>query len=353
MQYQIVYSVLLGGGASALKISIIIVNWDGKYLLKKCMPSVVKTALATKETHEIIVVDNGSTDGSVEFLESNYPNVKIVRMERNMGFTKASNAGARAARGDILIFLNNDIMLKSDSLEKMISHFSDKRVFGVSPKLLKWDKKTIQAEFLGCDFVLGTVVQTQPNMNEPDRNEFKEPMTTFFALGGASAIDRRKFFQLEGFDEVYSPFYWEEVDLSYRAYKRGWVCIYEPRAVFYHKHRATLSKNFSTETLQLQELKARFIFTWSNFFDPLILLAHFAFLPLVFLRSAFKTSYRSRRFLDVIAFFQAAGEWRRILQKRIEEKKNAKLSDREALKIINNNKANELAPVRIWKFLGK
>jgi len=85
----------------------------------------------------------------------------------------------------------------------------------------------------------------------------------------------------------------------------------------------------------------------------MILLAHFAFLPFVLLRSAFKTSYRSRRFLDDVAFFQAAGEWRRILQKRVDEKKNAKLSDREALRIINSNKANGLAPVRIWKFLGK
>ena len=335
-----------------MKLSIIIVNWNGKSLLRKCMPSVVRAALTAGAAHEIIVADNGSVDGSVEFLESVYPDVRIVQMGENTGFTKASNAGARAARGDILVFLNNDIMLKADSLEKMIAHFSDKRVFGVSPKLLKWDKKTIQAEFLGCAFVIGTVVQTQPNMDQLDKNEFKEPRLTFTAPGGASAIDRKKFLKLGGFDEIYTPFYWEEFDLSYRAYKRGWVCLYEPKAVFFHKHRATLSKAFKKETLQLQELKTRFIFTWSNFSDPAILFTHFALLPLVFLRSAFITQYRPKRFMDVIAFFRALWVWRKILDKRADERMHAKLSDKEALTVINSNKANELSPVSFWKLLG-
>lgn len=129
--------------------------------------------------------------------------------------------------------------------------------------------------------------------------------------------------------------------------------MYEPKAVAYHKHRATTSKAFTKEELQLQELKARFIFTWSNFYDPKILFRHFAFLPLIFLRSAFENPYRSKRFLDVIAFFRALILWRVILEKRSRERKYIKLSDKEVLDLINSNGANKLAPVNFKSFLTK
>lgn len=335
-----------------MKMSIIIPNWNGKDLLRKCLPSVVVAAKHNKKKHEIIVVDDGSTDDSIRFLKSKFPKVKVISLKENVGFVRAINIGAKAARGEMLVLLNNDIMLKKDSLVHMLKHFKNPKVFGVSSKLLKWDKKTIQTEFLGCKFVLGTVIQTQPGEGKIDTNRFKEPRLTFYALGCSSMIDRKRFLKLGGFDEIYSPFYGEEPDIAYRAYKRGWIIIYEPKAVAYHKHRATISKAFRKETLQLQELKNRFIFTWSNFNDPKILLKHFALLPIVFLRSAFISQYRSKRFLDVIAFFQALKQWKKIMKKRSKEKKHAKLSDKEILSLINSNKANELAPVSFWAFLG-
>ncbi len=334
-----------------MKISVIILNWNGKDLLKKCLPSVIATVEHVKGAHEIIVVDNGSTDGSVQFLKSKFPKVEVVPLKENTGISPASNIGAKYARGDILIFLNNDIILRKDSLNHMLKHFKKPNVFGVSPKLIKWDKKTIEAEFFGCSFILGTVVQTRPIVGNVDTKEFKESCLTFVAPGGASAFDRKKFLKLGGFDEIYCPFYWEDVDLSYRAYKRGWICIYDPRGVFYHKHRGTLSKAFRKETLHIQELKNRFIFTWSNFYDPKILLKHFLFLPLVFLRSAFISSYRSSRFLDVKAFFQALKYWKEIMRKRAREKKHAKLSDKEVLNLINSNQANKIASISFRNFL--
>lgn len=335
-----------------MKLSIVTVNYNGEDLLKKCMPSVISAADHTKESYEVIVVDDGSSDGSVQFLKEKFPKVKVVALKENVGFIKVSNIGAKTAKGELLVFINNDIMPKKDSLSKMLKHFKNPDVFGVAPKILRWDKKTIQTEFLGCEFVLGTVVQTQPGMDEIDTNRFKEPCLTFYAPRCASMIVRKRFLALGGFDEIYSPFYGEESDLSYKAYKRGWIVIYEPKAVVYHKHRATVSKTFSKETLQLQELKTRFIFTWSNFYDSRILLTHFVFLPITFIRSAFVSQYRTKRFLDVRAFFQALKYWRKILNKRANEKKYAKLSDREALDLINSNKANELAPIKFRNFLG-
>lgn len=335
-----------------MKLSIVILNWNGKHLLRRYMPSVIAAAKYVKGKHEIIVVDDGSTDGSVQFLKSKFPKVKVIPLKENMGISQASNIGAKRALGDILVLLNNDIVLKRDSLKHVLSHFKNPKVFAVSPKVLYWGKKTIQSEFLGCSFILGTVVVVNPKLDKIDTQEFKEHCLTFFATGGASAFDKKKFLELGGFDELYRP-YWGDVDLSYRAYKRGWVCVYEPRDVFYHKHSATLSKAFSREALHVQELKTRFIFTWSNFYDPKIILKHFLFLPLVFLRSAFISSYRTSRFLDVKAFFQALRCWRRIMKKRAREKKHAKLSDKEALDLINSNQANKIASISFRNFLFK
>jgi len=329
-----------------MKLSIVIANWNGLGLIDKCLPSVVAAAEHTGKSYEIIIVDDASTDGSVSFLKAKFPKVNIVALAENHGYIKVNNLGAKTARGELLAFVSNDIVLKEDALAKMLGHFKDPRVFAVAPKILRWDKKTIQAEFIGCEFVLGTVVQTQPGVNEKDMNMFKDTRLTYFAPGCASVIDRKRFLALGGLDEVYSPFYGEEPDLSYRAYKRGWVVVYEPAAVVYHKHRASVSRAFTKEELLMQELKTRFIFTWSNFSDPAILLAHFAFLPLVFLRSAFVTPYRPKRFMDIIAFFQALKSWRRILAKRADERMHAKLSDRQALDLINSNCANRMAPTK-------
>ncbi len=336
-----------------MKMSIVIANWNGKDLLKKCLPSVIVAAKHIKKKHEIIVVDDRSTDDSVRFIKSKFPKVKVIELKENKGFVKVNNIGAKRAKGDILVFISNDIMLKKDSLKHMLKHFKNPDTFAVAPKILKWDKKTIQTEFIGCKFVLGTIVQTHPGLGEIDTNKFKEPRLTFYAPGCSAMFDRKRFLKLGGFDNIYSPFYGEEPDLAYKAYRRGWVVIYEPRAIAYHKHRASVLKAFTKQTLQLQELKTRFIFTWSNFYDSRILLNHFASLPIVFLRSAFISSYRSKRLLDVIAFFQALKQWKKIMEKRSKEKKHAKLSDKEILSLINSNKANELAPISFWTFLGR
>lgn len=335
-----------------MKLSIIVANWNGTSLLRKCLPSVINSAKHTKEKYEIIVVDDASTDDSVKVLKSEFPDVKVIALKKNLGFIKVNNLGAKKAKGEILAFISNDIMPKRASFSHMLKHFKKKNTFAVAPKILKWDKKTIQTEFLGCKFVLGTIVQTHPNIDEIDTNEFKEPCLTFFAPSCTSMFERKRFLKLGGFDEIYSPFYSEEPDIAYRAYKRGWSVIYEPKAVVFHKHQASLSKAFKREALHIQELKARFIFTWSNFFDPKILFKHFAFLPLIFLRSAFVSPYRGKRFLDIIAFFQALKYWKWIIKKRSKEKREAKLSDKEALEIINGNGANDLTSITFRKFLG-
>lgn len=336
-----------------MKVSVVILNWNGKPLLKKCLPSVINATKSVKGESEIIVVDNGSEDGSVEFIKNKYPKIKIVSLEKNLGISPGYNVGAKKAKGDVLVLLNNDIMLKKDSIITLLKQFKDRKVFAVAPKLLKWDKTTVEAEFFGMKFIFGTLVFTKPNFGEKNKNEFKTSRITGFVPGGASAIDRKKFLELMGFDEIFAPYYWEDVDLSYRAYKRGWVCVYEPKSVFYHKHAATLKKRFKRRTLHLQELKARYIFTWANIHDNGMLFRHVFWLPAVLMRSAFLSQYRSHRFLDIIALFQAMKKMPDIISKRKREFENSKLSDKEVFNLINSNKANEIASIGLNKFFVK
>ena len=113
------------------RASVVIPNWNGRDLLEKYVPSVV-AATSHRQGNEIIVVDNASRDGSAEFVESNFPNVRVLRMRENLGFGGGSNAGFRAARNGIVVLLNSDMRVAEDFLQPLLDGFSDADVFAVS-----------------------------------------------------------------------------------------------------------------------------------------------------------------------------------------------------------------------------
>src|SRR5712692_4792008 len=118
--------------------SVVIPNWNGRDLLENYLPSVV-AALAGHPDNEIIVVDNGSSDGSADFVRRNFPRVKLLALERNLGFGGGSNAGVRAANNDIVVLLNSDMRVAPDFLAPLLSGFTDERAFAVSCQILFTD----------------------------------------------------------------------------------------------------------------------------------------------------------------------------------------------------------------------
>ena len=120
---------------STAAASVVIPNWNGRELLEKYLSSVV-AALAGNAANEIIVVDNGSSDGSAEFVRRNFPRVKLVALERNLGFGGGSNAGLRAAKNDIVVLLNSDMRVEPDFLAPLVEGFTDEQVFAVSCQIL-------------------------------------------------------------------------------------------------------------------------------------------------------------------------------------------------------------------------
>src|ERR1035441_8422620 len=123
--------------------TVVIPNWNGKDLLAKYIPS-IRTALAGNPANEILVVDNGSSDGSADFLRENFPEVTVLALPENLGFGGGSNAGFRAARNDIVVLLNSDMRVAADFLAPLLEGFGDAEVFAVSCQIYFTDSARLQ-----------------------------------------------------------------------------------------------------------------------------------------------------------------------------------------------------------------
>lgn len=217
--------------------SVIIPNWNGDSLLKDCLESLQNQ---TYKDFEIILVDNGSTDRSLEYVENNFPRVRIIALRKNFGFTKAINEGVKASDAKFTVFLNNDTLVDVDWLKNLIfSAESHPEAISVNSKLLNfYDRETID----GVGIQINEVGQARSiGWQEKDSGQYSSEFYIFGATGGASLFRRKDFIKVGMFDENYFM-YSEEVDFAFRAQFLGYKSIYCPKAVVYHKHKATAQK---------------------------------------------------------------------------------------------------------------
>jgi len=251
--------------------SVVIPNWNGRDLLEKYLPSVV-TAMAGNPANEIIVVDNGSTDGSAEYLKQNFPTVKTLSLPVNRGFGGGSNHGFREARNDIVVLLNSDMRVAPDFLQPLLDGFSDERVFAVACQIFFSDPGKVREEtgLTQASWRRGGLAVRHRIDETVDR-----PFPCFYGGGGSCAFDRRKFLELGGFDELLRPFYLEDTDLGYLAWKRGWKVLYQPKSHVWHEHRGTIGKKFPQAYIAGVLKKNFLLFCWKNIHTPGWLLAHF------------------------------------------------------------------------------
>lgn len=219
-----------------ISTSVIVPNWNGRDLLKDCLQSLENQSY---KGFEIILVDNGSTDGSVKYVVEKFPHVRIVKLEKNYGFAKAINEGVKVSNAEFVVFLNNDTEVKKDCLKNLIS--SAKRhpeVISVNAKLLNYYNREI---IDGVGILINEVGQARSiGWQEKDRGQYREQYI-FGATGGGSLFKRVEFISIGMFDENYFM-YSEEVDFAFRAQFLGYKSIFCPKAVLFHKHKATAKK---------------------------------------------------------------------------------------------------------------
>jgi len=254
------------------KVSIIIPNFNGKELLKENLPSLLK---ATCDNNEIIVVDDGSTDGSAEFIRSSYPDIKLLRLEKNQGFGTACNHGIKESKNRLIYLLNNDIRVGQNFLQPLLTHFQKDDIFAVRSREVSPDLGAVDFDVLiYADFKFGIFWYRYERTHR-----LKDAVPTLFADGGHTMFDKEKFLILGGFDALYRPFYWEDWDISYRAWKKGWRTLYAPRSEVFHKSGSTVSKIYSDKYTQSIRWKNHFLFIWKNITSRWLISKHFFFLP--------------------------------------------------------------------------
>ncbi len=226
-------------------VSLVLPNYNGKSLLQQNLPSVLD-AVDVQGDAEVLVVDDGSDDGSQDLVTDKFPGVRLLPLGSHQGFIAAVNHGVKSAAGKVVVLLNTDVVVEQDFLSPLVDALGED-TFAVSARSLTEEDKN---EGLSLAFFdRGDLVVTQPGIDAPDRRHQRR-CTNFHASGGFSAFDRDKFMELGGLDPVYHPFYWEDVDLCFRAWKRGWRCIYEPESVVHHLSHGTISCYFSDHEVQ-------------------------------------------------------------------------------------------------------
>ena len=252
--------------------SVVIPNWNGRDLLARYLPGVVE-AVAGHPGSEVIVVDNGSQDGSADFVRANFPQVTLLALESNLGFGGGSNAGFRAARNDVVVLLNSDMRVDRNFLAPLLAAFTRPDVFSVACQIFISDPAKRREE---TGLSEGWWQQGMLRLSHRVDDEITAPYPCFYGGGGSCAYDRRKFLELGGFDALLAPFYLEDTDLGYLAWKRGWQVLYQPASVVYHEHRGTIGKKFTEAQIQAVLRKNYLLFCWKNIHDTPRLLGHFA-----------------------------------------------------------------------------
>jgi GT2 family glycosyltransferase len=305
-------------------VSIVVPNWNGRDLLRANVPGWLAAVRAFPGEAELVVVDDGSTDDSVQLLRE--LGVEAVVHPKNAGFAAACLTGAKAANHAIVVLLNSDVVAIDEKfLAPLVVPFArDPSVFAVAPLVL--DKK-------------GEVAKISVNLPRVRRGELKwdgvdagrlldlaklpaeTPLEipTLFPLGGAVALDRARFLALGGFDPIFRPFYHEDTDLGLAAWTRGWRCLVEPRSRVRHDDGGTIAKHFKRFKVKVAKRRHRLLLTWKRA-SGAWLRAHLFFL---FVKLATRWLKLDARFY--VAFFQALGRLREARRSRARERAEKKV----------------------------
>jgi len=215
-------------------ISVVIPNWNGAHLLPTCLNSLRRQSCSERE---IIVVDNASTDGSLELLARDYSDVRVLALPRNTGFTGACNAGIRESLGEFVTLLNSDTEADEHWLAEVIAAFERHPEAGlVASKMLLFDRRDMlhtAGDFVRLDGTPGNRGVWQRDEGQFDREEY-----VFSACGGSAAYRRAMLNEVGLLDEDFF-FSLEDVDLAWRAQLAGWKCVFAPKAIVYHQLAAT------------------------------------------------------------------------------------------------------------------
>jgi GT2 family glycosyltransferase len=270
-------------------------------------------------------VDDASSDGTAEYLSRAFPSVEVLRLKKS-GFGRAVNSGVLQAQTEAVVLLNNDVVVEPRFLKNLLEGLQEPEVFAVGAKFLSGEGK--------LEHVLGNRTRAvwKKGLLEISHETNPAHLTArgpqFYAQGGGMACRRQRFIDLGGFDTLYEPFYWEDVDLSYRAWKRGWKVLYEPGAVCRHYQSQTTERDYRARYLKLISLRNSYLFHWKNVIEKRLLARHLACIP----RRVAGDTLLGGEPVEFSAFIAALNRLRHAAARRAVERSFAAISDSEAMR---------------------
>ena len=308
-------------------VSVVIPSYDGRALLEKNIPPLLRAVKAHGAPVEIIIVDDAGNDDTVEFVRKNYPQIVLLVNDKNYGFGDTINRGIFAARHEIVLALNNDITVGEELFARPLRWFEDSSVFSVTPNIT--DPRDGKSQAI-TKLRPGVCWFRTENLQLRDLADTAGEIPIFFGSGGASFYDRAKLALLGGFDSIYRPFYVEDMDLSYRAWKNGWKCLFEPSATVYHETSSTILSLHRKRKIKFIGDRNRTMFLWLNITDLPLIARYFLLLPFSMLYDIF--AFRKYKF---VGFFMAIRHLAKIVDGRRKRKALFKLTDKEVIRIIS------------------
>lgn len=259
-----------------LTCCLMVLNYNGRRHLDDCFSTLLVAAARSRHDCRVVCVDNRSTEPDVEYLRERFPSVDVIVADENDFLFSLNPIVARRSE-DVVVILNNDMRFDADFVDPLLAHFADASLFAAASQLMNWDGASRQNQARrgwvhNAWFYKGW------------RGSGTEPTTSLEAPGGAAAYHRGKFVELGGFDSLYRPGYYEDLDLSYRAWVRGWSTVFEPRSIIYHKEGVTMDGMFGTGRVARVHFRNHVLFTVKNIGGLAFLVAFIALLPLRALR---------------------------------------------------------------------
>lgn len=254
-------------------VSVVIPSWNSEKQMKQNLPYVF--AAAKKVDAEIVIVDDASAfDQSAAYLKSLGNKVRFYENAPNEGFSFTVNRGVSKAKGDLIMLLNTDVRPSPDCFVNALKYFEDNSVYAVG---FNSNEAWMGGEWKGGLFHHFKVDPTEANKNQVN--------PSLWASGGQAAFDRAKWGELGGMDLLFKPFYWEDTDMGYRAWKRGWQVLWGPDCKCVHDHqKSVIASNFTKEFVMNTAQRNQFLFIWKDISDKQFLFSHILKMPYFLLK---------------------------------------------------------------------
>jgi GT2 family glycosyltransferase len=309
-------------------VSIIIVNYNGAHHLHECLTSIQEIDYPD---HEVVMVDNASSDDSIPFVKENFPFVRIISLSRNYGFAEGSNIGAKNSKGEYVVFLNNDTKVDKKWLSELVKEIiRDNSIAACGSKMLFYDGNRINhagasITLLGNAYDIG--------FGQEDNGKFDQKRFVGSTCGGSMILRKKVFDLLGGFDPEYFACS-EDVDICLRAWIYGFKNMYVPASIVYHKYGETLGKRQSAWRIYFCQ-KNRLVNILKNFETINIIKSLIISIPYDCVRMMIFLSFMETRtaFSLIKANIDVLAKMNRILQKRKIIQRKRRMSDSSIIKM--------------------